>query len=40
MAVFEAVLAEALNRATPGLSLSWSNYSPGSDRRVTEYSLT
>ena len=40
MAVFEAVLAEALNRASPGLSLSWSNYLPGSDRRVTEYSLT
>ena len=40
MAVFEAVLAEALRRASPGLSLSWSNYRPGSDRRVTEYELT
>ena len=40
MAVFEAVLAEALRRTSPGLSLSWSNYRPGSDRRVTEYSLT
>ena len=40
IAVFEAVLAEALNRASPGLSLTWSNYRPGSDRRVTEYSLS
>ena len=38
--VFEAVLAEALNRTSPGLSLAWSNYQPGSNRRVTEYSLT
>ena len=40
MAVFEAVLADALTRSSPGLSLSWSNYRPGSERRVTEYSLT
>ena len=40
IAVFEAVLAEALTRSSPGLSLSWSNYRPGSERRVTEYSLT
>ena len=40
IAVFEAVLAEALTRGSPtGLSLAWSNYRPGSDRRVTEYSL-
>ena len=36
IAVFEAVLAEALNRTSPGLSLAWSNYRPGSDRCVTE----
>lgn len=40
MAVFEAVLAEALNRDSPGLSLALSNYRPGSDRRVTEYELS
>ena len=40
IAVFEAVLAEALRRESPGLSLAWSNYRAGSDRRVTEYSLT
>ena len=41
IAVFEAVLAEALTRGSPtGLQLAWSNYRPGSDRRVTEYSLT
>lgn len=40
MVVFEAVLADALNRTSPGLNLSWSNYQPGSDGRVTEYSLT
>ena len=39
VAVFESVLAEALRRDDPGLSLTWSNYRPGSDRRVTEYSL-
>jgi len=40
MAVFEAVLGEALTRGSPtGLNLAWSNYRPGSDRRVTEYSL-
>ena len=40
MAVFEAVLAEALRRESPGLNLSWSNYRAGSDRRVTEYELS
>ena len=39
IAVFEAVLAEALRRESPGLNLAWSNYRAGSDRRVTEYSL-
>ena len=40
VAVFEALLAEALTRGSPtGLSLAWSNYRPGSDRRVTEYNL-
>ncbi len=39
--VFEAVLAEALTRGSPtALNLAWSNYRPGSDRRVTEYSLS
>ena len=40
MAAFEAELAADLRRASPSLSLSWSNYRPGSDRRVTEYDLT
>ena len=39
MAAFEAVLAAALRRDTPGLTLEWSNYRPGSDGRVTEYDL-
>ena len=40
IAVFEAVLAEELTRGSPtGLSLAWNNYRPGSDRRVTDYSL-
>ena len=40
LAAFEAELAADLRRASPSLSLSWSNYRPGSDRRVTEYNLT
>ncbi len=36
---FEAALAAALGRDTPGVSLAWSNYVLGSDRRVTEYTL-
>ena len=40
MAAFEAELATALRRDTPGVTLEWSNYRPGSDRRVTEYNLT
>ena len=41
IAVFEAVLADAFKRGgSTGLSLAWSNYRPGSDRRVTEHSLT
>ncbi|MYJ11732.1 MAG: S-layer homology domain-containing protein [Gemmatimonadetes bacterium] len=40
IAVFEAELAEALRRDDPGLNLTWSNYRPGSDRRVTEYELS
>ena len=40
IAVFEAVLAEALRRESPGLNLAWSNYRAGSDRPATEYSLT
>ena len=38
--VFDAVLAEALRKDNPGLSLAWTNYLAGSDRRVTEYSLS
>ena len=40
MAAFEAELATALRRDTPGVTIEWSNYRPGSDRRVTEYDLT
>ena len=40
MAAFEAELAIALRRDSPGVTLEWSNYRPGSDRRVTEYDLT
>jgi hypothetical protein len=40
MAVFEAELATALRRDNPGLTLEWSNYSPGSEGRVTEYDLS
>ena len=41
IAVFEAVLAEALTRGSPtGRSLAWDNYRAGSDGRVTEYDLT
>ncbi|MXZ54152.1 MAG: hypothetical protein F4Z34_13315 [Acidimicrobiaceae bacterium] len=41
VAVFESVLADAFRRGgSTGLSLAWSNYRPGSDRRVTEYSLS
>ena len=39
LAVFEAELAEALRRDTPGITLTWNNYRPGSDRRVAEYKL-
>ena len=38
--VFEAELAIALRRESPGLQLAWSNYRAGSDRRVTEYTLS
>ena len=40
IAVFEAELAIALRRESPGLQLAWSNYRAGSDRRVTEYTLS
>ncbi len=40
MAAFEAVLAAALRQDSPGVTLEWSNYRAGSDRRVTEYDLT
>ena len=40
MAVFEAELAAALRRESPSLELAWSNYRAGSDRRVTEYTLS
>ena len=40
MAAFEAELAAALGRDTPGVSLAWSNYLAGSDGRVTEYDLS
>jgi len=40
IAVFEAELAEALRRGGSSLQLAWSNYRPGSDRRVTEYELS
>ena len=40
MAGFEAALAAALRRATPGVELEWSNYLANSDGRVTEYSLS
>ena len=40
LAVFEAELAEALERDNPGRQLTWSNYSTASARRVTEYNLS
>ncbi len=40
LAVFEAELAEALERDNPGRELTWSNYSTDSARRVTEYDLS
>ena len=40
MAAFEAVLAAALRQDSPGVTLEWSNYRAGSDRRVTEYDLS
>ena len=40
MAAFEAELAIALRRDSPGVTLEWSNYLAGSDGRVTEYDLT
>ena len=40
LAAFEAELATALRRDSPGVTLEWSNYRPGSDGRVTEYDLT
>ena len=39
IAVFEAELADALERGSGGLTLAWSNYRAGSRSRVTEYSL-
>ncbi len=40
MAAFEAELAAALRRESPGVSLEWSNYSPFSPDRIAEYDLT
>ncbi|MDE0162663.1 MAG: hypothetical protein OXL98_13115, partial [Acidimicrobiaceae bacterium] len=40
IAVFESELAEALRLGGPSRQLAWSNYRPGSDGRVTEYSLS
>ena len=40
MADFEAELAKDLRRATPSLSLSWSNYRPASTQFVTEIDLS
>lgn len=40
IAVFESVLAEALRLGGSSRQLAWGNYRPGSDRRVTEYSLS
>ena len=39
LTVFATELAAVLTRGSSGSFLSWSNYSPGSDRRVTEYDL-
>ena len=38
--LFQAELAEALKRDSPGLELEWSNYRARSEGRVTEYSLS
>ena len=40
MAAFEAALAAGLRAGSGSLRLEWSNYRPGSDRRVTEYELS
>ena len=40
LAVFEAEVAEALERDDPGRQLTWSNYGTDSARRVTEYNLS
>ena len=39
LAAFEAELATALRRESPGVNLQWSNYRPGSRRPATEYNL-
>ena len=40
MAAFETALAAGLRAGSGSLQLEWSNYRPGSDRRVTEYELS
>ncbi len=40
LAVFQSVLAEELKSASPDARLEWSNYRPGNDARVTEFSLS
>ncbi len=40
LAAFEAELAEAIERGDGSRRLTWSNYLPDSDERVTEYNLS
>ena len=40
LAIFEAELAEALERDNPGRQLTWSNYQAGTNRPITEYNLS
>ena len=40
MVAFETALAAGLRAGSGSLRLEWSNYRPGSDRRVTEYELS